>query len=81
MQGRARPSLAALYNWRYEKLGDLPNVTRNPEYCTGNAGMAFDYQLIDVPDGEESAPMPYFYQVRHAEKWLQGLSCGAWASR
>ena len=63
MQGRARPSLAALYNWRYEKLGDLPNVTRQPEYRIGNAGMAFDYQLIDVPDGEESAPLPYFYQA------------------
>ncbi len=28
-QGRARPSLAALYNWRYDGLGDLPNVKVN----------------------------------------------------
>lgn len=25
-QGRARPSLARLYNWRYKELGDLPAV-------------------------------------------------------
>ena len=25
-QGRARPSIAALYNWRYRALGDLPRV-------------------------------------------------------
>lgn len=25
-QGRARPAIAALYNWRYRALGDLPHV-------------------------------------------------------
>ena len=64
MQGRARPSLAQLYNWRYTDLGDLPNVAQQPEYRAANPGLAFEYQLIDVPDGEESAPLPYFYQVR-----------------
>jgi intron-binding protein aquarius len=32
---------------------------------TANPGLAFDYQLIDVPDwmGKgESAPRPYYYQ-------------------
>ena len=28
-QGRARPSIAMLYNWRYKELGDLPMVTSN----------------------------------------------------
>jgi intron-binding protein aquarius len=27
-QGRARPSIAKLYNWRYGGLQDLPNVTQ-----------------------------------------------------
>jgi hypothetical protein len=28
LQGRARPSIAALYNWRYGGLQDLPAVTQ-----------------------------------------------------
>ena len=66
MQGRARPSLAELYRWRYEGLGDLPNVLTGPEYLRANPGFAFDYQFIDVPDYQgrgESTPVPYFYQV------------------
>ncbi len=36
-QGRARPTLAALYNWRYRQLGDLPNVVTDPvrAACSG----------------------------------------------
>lgn len=45
-QGRARPSLAQLYNWRYRNLGDLPNVRTQPAFKQANAGFAFDYQLI-----------------------------------
>ena len=66
-QGRARPSLAQLYRWRYEGLGDLPNVLTGQEYLRANPGFAFDYQFIDVPDYQgrgESTPVPYFYQVR-----------------
>ncbi len=63
MQGRARPSLAKLYNWRYKELGDLPNVMTQPDYRLANAGLAYDYQFFDVIEGEESAPLPYFYQV------------------
>ena len=65
-QGRARPSLRALYSWRYEKLGDLEHVLRLPEFRYANPGFLFEYQLIDVPDylGQgETAPSPYFYQV------------------
>ena len=67
MQGRARPSLAKLYNWRYEKLGDLPYVKTAPEFLRANPGFAHDFQFIDVPDYQghgESAPVPYFFQVR-----------------
>lgn len=64
-QGRARPSICALYNWRYKNLGDLPHVTSWPEFRTANAGMWYEYQLINVEDLEgrgESEPRKYFYQ-------------------
>ncbi|CAB4490265.1 intron-binding protein aquarius [Rhizophagus irregularis] len=64
-QGRARPSMAELYNWRYKNLGNLPTVIEPDEYKWANAGFTFDYQLINV--GEfmnkgETEPVPYFYQ-------------------
>ncbi|EFJ49751.1 hypothetical protein VOLCADRAFT_104194 [Volvox carteri f. nagariensis] len=64
-QGRARPSLARLYNWRYKALGDLPAVQQGTPFRAANPGFAFDFQLVDVPDylGKgESEPVPYFYQ-------------------
>jgi len=63
-QGRARPSLAQLYNWRYPSLKDLPSVTVGP-FKRANAGFLYDYQLINVEDYEgkgEMEPNPYFYQ-------------------
>ena len=68
-QGRARPALAKLYNWRYEGLGDLPYVTTAPEFLRANPGFAHDFQFIDVPDYQgrgESEPVPHFYQVPHS---------------
>ncbi|PKA60044.1 Regulator of nonsense transcripts 1 like [Apostasia shenzhenica] len=64
-QGRARPSLAKLYNWRYRDLGDLPFVRGEPVFHKANAGFSYEYQLIDVPDYHgkgETAPSPWFYQ-------------------
>ncbi|XP_034693075.1 RNA helicase aquarius-like [Vitis riparia] len=64
-QGRARPSIAQLYNWRYRELGDLPYVKEAGIFHKANAGFSYDYQLIDVPDylGKgETAPSPWFYQ-------------------
>ena len=58
--------MCSLYNWRYNKLGDLPHVNTWPEYCVENPGFFFDNQLIDVQDFNgvgESEPNPYFYQV------------------
>lgn len=37
-QGRARPTLAKLYNWRYRALGDLPNVQEQPAFRAANPG-------------------------------------------
>ncbi|CAG8678431.1 9133_t:CDS:10, partial [Funneliformis caledonium] len=64
-QGRARPSIAKLYNWRYKNLGDLSSVIEKDEYKNANAGFIYEYQLINVEEfmGKgESEPVPYFYQ-------------------
>ncbi|KAK7100268.1 RNA helicase aquarius-like [Littorina saxatilis] len=64
-QGRARASIASLYNWRYKRLGSLPHVITLPQFRLANAGFMFDFQLINVCDFNgvgESEPNPYFYQ-------------------
>jgi intron-binding protein aquarius len=64
-QGRARPSLAALYAWRYSGLSNLSHVASLPEFQLANPGFVHDYQLIDVPDYQgmgEIEPNPHFIQ-------------------
>ncbi len=64
-QGRARPSIAALYNWRYKNLGNLPHVINDQSFLEANGGFSFEYQLINVQDFNgvgESQPSPFFYQ-------------------
>merc|ERR1719216_272085 len=64
-QGRSRPSICSLYNWRYKALGNLPHVLNHSDYQVANGGFSFDYQLINVPDFNgvgESSPSPFFYQ-------------------
>ncbi|KAK3262894.1 hypothetical protein CYMTET_28276, partial [Cymbomonas tetramitiformis] len=64
-QGRARPSLAQLYNWRYRDLQDLEATKTEARFLDANAGFAHDYQFIDVEDYEgqgESEPTPHFFQ-------------------
>ena len=65
-QGRARPSLCALYSWRYLSLGNLRHVLQSREYLLANGGFEFEYQLINVEDFNgvgETTPTPFFYQV------------------
>jgi intron-binding protein aquarius len=65
MQGRARASLAALYKWRYARLGNLPYVEHAPEFLAANAGFLFEYQFINVADYKgrgEMEPTPHFIQ-------------------
>uniref|UniRef100_M4DKR9 Intron-binding protein aquarius N-terminal domain-containing protein n=1 Tax=Brassica campestris TaxID=3711 RepID=M4DKR9_BRACM len=72
-QGRARPSLAKLYNWRYRDLGDLSIVKEAPIFHRANAGFSYDYQLINVPDYEgrgESTPSPWFYQNQGEAEYI-----------
>lgn len=64
-QGRCRPSIANLFKWRYEDLGDLPHLSQLPEFARANAGFRWDYQFIDVPDYQgqgEREPTPHFIQ-------------------
>ena len=79
MQGRARPAIAKLYNWRYNGLADLPSVRTiadggaaptTSRFACANAGFAHTTQLVDVPDYDgrgESTPLPHFYQVRDGD--------------
>lgn len=70
-QGRARPSLAELYKWRYPQLGNLPAVQTLPEFQTANAGFRHDYQFIDVQDykgqGETEPSMHFVQNLGEAE--------------
>ncbi|KAL0096664.1 aquarius [Phycomyces blakesleeanus] len=64
-QGRARSSIAKLYSWRYNHLGDLPKISQAEEYARANAGFTYDYQLVNVGKFQghgETEPVPYFYQ-------------------
>lgn len=64
-QGRARPSIAELFRWRYDQLGDLPVVHTAEEFKQANPGFRFDYQFINVPDYQgagEREPTPHFIQ-------------------
>lgn len=64
-QGRARPSLAELYKWRYPALSNLPSVLSIPSFQFANPGFKYEYQFIDVQDykGEgERQPTPHCIQ-------------------
>lgn len=76
MQGRARPSLATLYNWRYRALGDLPAVREGAPFLAANAGLAHEYQLVDVGDYNgrgELEPSPHFFQNLGEAEYLVSL--------
>ncbi|CAD7962982.1 unnamed protein product [Amoebophrya sp. A25] len=64
-QGRARPSIASLYSWRYDNMRNLPIVEKKVDYRLANTGLIYDYQFINVPDYNgkgETTPMPYYFQ-------------------
>lgn len=64
-QGRARPSIAELYKWRYKQLESLPDIFKEPEFKIANAGFKYEYQFVNVPDYKgqgETRPSPYFIQ-------------------
>ncbi|KAF2724559.1 P-loop containing nucleoside triphosphate hydrolase protein [Polychaeton citri CBS 116435] len=64
-QGRARPSIASLYKWRYPALTNLPITSTALEFQIANAGLRFEYQFINVEDYKgrgETEPTPHFLQ-------------------
>ncbi|ERF69659.1 hypothetical protein EPUS_03651 [Endocarpon pusillum Z07020] len=64
-QGRCRPSIAELFQWRYPSLTNLPHLNQLPKFARANAGFKYDYQFIDVPDYQgqgEREPSPHFIQ-------------------
>ncbi|KAF2871885.1 hypothetical protein BDV95DRAFT_676824 [Massariosphaeria phaeospora] len=64
-QGRARPSIAELYKWRYPKLSTLAAVLQKTEFQTANPGFRHEYQFVNVPDYKgkgEMEPTPHFIQ-------------------
>jgi intron-binding protein aquarius len=76
LQGRARPSIACLYNWRYKDLGDLQQVLQGKEYLMANPALSYEYQFIDVPDFNgmgETQPSPYYYQNLGEAEYVVGM--------
>ena len=64
-QGRCRPSMTALFSWRYPGLHNLPHTTSHPSFSRANAGFAHEYQFIDIDDYQsagEREPTPHFIQ-------------------
>jgi intron-binding protein aquarius len=62
-QGRARPSIAELYKWRYPSLSNLSAVLTKPEFQIANPGFKHEYQFIDVQDYKgkgEDQPTPHW---------------------
>lgn len=71
-QGRARPAIAQLYAWRYKDLGNLPYVETNVAYRLANAGMAHDFQLIDVGDYQVSLLRSCYGRCARVGGWMDG---------
>lgn len=71
-QGRSRSSIADLYRWKYDNLGDLPHINENIEFQKCNGGFLYDYQFINV-NGEETQPSPWLYQNQNEANYIVGL--------
>jgi hypothetical protein len=63
-QGRARPSIAALYNWRYRALGDLPRVREVRRGVLRRAGGAL--WLVHAPTSTSARRPCSSPATRHA---------------
>ncbi|KAJ2200409.1 hypothetical protein IW144_001139 [Coemansia sp. RSA 522] len=61
-QARARSSIASLYRFRYQNLGDL---LPSSAFGAGNKGFKHEFQFVDVGEynGQgESEPAPHYFQ-------------------
>ncbi|KAI0983748.1 hypothetical protein GJ496_004054 [Pomphorhynchus laevis] len=73
-QGRSRRSIASLYQWRYDSLGNLPHIADLDRYA--NPGFLYDHQLIDCENINgvgESEPVPYFFQNLSEAEYVVAL--------
>lgn len=64
-QGRCRPSLARLFQWRYPSLRNLSTTSSLPEFQHANAGLKYDFQFLNVDEynGQgEREPTAHFIQ-------------------
>ncbi|EWC44192.1 hypothetical protein DRE_06937 [Drechslerella stenobrocha 248] len=64
-QGRARPSIASLYSWRYPGLGNLDYFSQKEMFLHANAGFRHEFQFINVDDFQgrgEQEPSAHFLQ-------------------
>merc|ERR1712188_135512 len=82
-QGRSRPEIANLFNWRYDRLGDLDIVTKHA-YSLANPGFAFAYQDVNVADFHgrgEYCPTPISSRiwVKPNLWWRSICTCGSLA--
>ncbi|KAL7556759.1 hypothetical protein ACA910_008092 [Epithemia clementina (nom. ined.)] len=64
-QGRTRPEIANLFNWRYNNLGNLDHVTASDRFKVANPGFVHTFQFINVENFQgkgETTPTAFFYQ-------------------
>jgi intron-binding protein aquarius len=77
VQGRCRPELASLFNWRYTSgLRNLPILQHQSAFCAANPGFAHCYQVVDVPLFQglgESTPSAHFYQNLGEAEYVVGV--------
>ncbi|KAG3119816.1 RNA helicase aquarius [Phytophthora idaei] len=82
-QGRSRSELADIYRWRYDgvlstgdkaELGDLPRVTLESEYQTGNTGFSHVAQFIDLSGmSKERQSKPFAYENEEEARFIVAL--------
>ena len=75
-QGRTRPEIANLFNWRYNDLGNLDHVTSADRFRTANPGFVHTFQFINVENFQgrgETTPTAFFYQNTGEAEYLVAL--------
>jgi intron-binding protein aquarius len=64
-QGRSRPSICSLYNWRYKNLGNLPHVLSQSEYKYANPGMNSILIRLNIELFKKKNKYLYYLIVKH----------------
>ena len=75
-QGRTRPEIANLFNWRYNNLGNLEHVLASDRFTVANAGFVHTFQFINVENFQgkgETTPTAFFYQNMGEAEYVVAL--------